>query len=126
MKTFFLYCLAITLLIIGATSITNEKNYCNIPKKDVSISLCKYPIRSAQIQNADNQYSLFGEIQTSNSDCSVTKLTKKLQFKFSFQIYHTILIVNQKILSANSFHKEDSAQKQLNGYYLYQLLKLII
>jgi len=114
------------LLIIGATSITNEKNYCNIPKKDVSISLCKYPIRSAQIQNADNQYSLFGEIQTSNLDCSVTKLTKKLQFKFSFQIYHTILIVNQKILSANSFHKEDSAQKQLNGYYLYQLLKLII
>jgi len=129
MKRFLAYYLILITLFTGIVSSSLFESRASIPESQYRGQNQSNPNPKQSFFSATDLFLPVGvnneQIRLSNSlqNFSHRVLPSLLN---SFRIQHSIQITQQKYCTGTTAYQLNSANKQLNGYYLYHLRKLLI
>jgi len=129
MKRFLAYYLILITLLAGAVSSSTFKTKAYSPVTPSKEQQQSIPNPHQSFFSASDLFLSLGvnseQIRLSNSlqNFSYRVLPSLLN---AFRIQHSIQITQQKFSTGTAAYVLNSANKQLDGYYLYQLRKLLI
>jgi len=129
MKRFLTYCFIAATLFIGVASGFMQGS--NMPHSFAKIPSHqqKLPADQPSFYSASD---LFLSAGMNNEQIRLTHSVQNISYRIfpsslnAFRIQHSTQIGNQKFVTRSTLFLLNSANKQLDGYYLYHLRKLLI
>jgi len=129
MKRFVTYCLIAAILFIGVAS-------GFMPGSDIHHSDTKTTAHQQKLPKDHQSFFSASDLMLSagmnNEQIKLTHSGQNVSYRNfpsslnAFRIHHSTQIGNQKFFTRSTLFLRNSANKQLNGYYLYHLRKLLI
>ncbi len=129
MKRFFTYCLLAVTLFVGVTATSVFRNEHIVPNTGLTGHQRSLP---DQRQSSFTANDLFLSVGMGNEQIRLTHSLQNLSFRVlpslsnASRIIHSTQLVHQKFFTGYTIFLLKSAFKQLDGYYLYYLRKLLI
>jgi hypothetical protein len=129
MKRFLAYCLLAVTLLIGVTSVSICKN--EIARQETRLNEDHKSIPDQQQYSLSSTNMLFS-IGIGNDQVRLSNSFQHISFRILPSLSNTLRLirseqlVNQKLFTGYTIFLLKSAFKQLDGYYLYHLRKLLI
>jgi len=129
MKRFLAYCLVAVTLFIGVATtsvIRNESIKSETTLADNHTALPDQP------QFSVSATDMCLSIEIGNEQVRLTNVFQQISFRTlpscsnTLRLIRSAQLVNQKLAIGNALFLLNSSFKQLDGYYLYQLRKLLI
>jgi len=129
MKRFVTYCFIAVTLIIGVAS-------GSMPQGEILQSYAKTISHQQKLPKDHQSFFSSNDLMLSagmnNEQIRLTHSGQNISYRNfpsslnAFRIHHSTQIGNQKFFTRSTLFLLNSANKQLNGYYLYHLRKLLI
>ena len=123
------YCFVFVALYLGVNSICMFRSEPVLPETNLQ----------ANQQSSDEQHpsyftagSLFLSAGINNEQLRLSHSLQNISYRIypsllnAFRTNHSTQLVHQKIFTGNALFLLNSAKKQMDGYYLYHLRKLLI
>jgi len=129
MKRFLAYYLILITLLAGVVSSPAFKNKSCLP---VTLSVEHQQSRPTEHQSFFTASDMFLSVGVNNEQIRLTNSLQNFSYRVlpslqnPFRIQHSTQITKQIYFTGTTAYLLNSANKQLDGYYLYHLRKLLI
>jgi len=129
MKRFLAYSIILITLLAGVVSSSAFKNISGLP---VNQPVGHQQSRPTQHQSFFTASDMFLSVGVNNEQIRLTNSLQNFSYRVlpslqnPFRIQHSTQITKQIYFTGTTAYLLNSANKQLDGYYLYHLRKLLI
>ncbi len=131
MKRLVAYTLVVIALFVGVISTSTSTPIIEPAKSANQISLHQAPVFNHH-QSFFSAFDVFQAVGVNSEQIHLANSFQNFSYRVfpsllnSFRILHTAQITQQKFFSGTTSYLLNSSNKQLDGYYLYHLCKLLI